>query len=78
MEELWRDVPYTDGKYSVSNLGRVRSNFKSSWGSQRLSTTKQVKILPVDKQGCVNIGRGQRVKLKTIMDKVWGDDNGMA
>lgn len=77
MEEQWKDVPYTDGRYSVSNLGRVRSNFKSGWGNQRIGVVKQAKILPVDKYGYVSLGKGQRVKLETIMDKVWGGDNGM-
>ena len=26
MEELWKDVEGYNGKYSVSNLGRVRAN----------------------------------------------------
>ena len=27
MEELWLEIPDTDGRYSVSNLGNVRSNW---------------------------------------------------
>ena len=28
MEEIWKDIPDTDGKYQVSNMGRVRSRCK--------------------------------------------------
>lgn len=26
MKEIWKDIAFTDGKYSVSNLGNVRRN----------------------------------------------------
>jgi hypothetical protein len=28
-EEVWKDIPGFEGNYSVSNLGRVRSNFRT-------------------------------------------------
>ena len=34
--EIWKDIPYYDGLYQVSNLGRVRSldrTVKSSYGA---------------------------------------------
>lgn len=44
MEELWREVPGCDGKYQVSNIGRVKSmNFRGNTGQEkvlRLSSDK--------------------------------------
>lgn len=42
MEEIWKDVPGCEGKYFVSNLGRVKGPKKilkpsiSNWGYERL------------------------------------------
>lgn len=41
MEEIWKQLPYSDGKYYVSNLGRIKSMFK---GIERIMTLRKDKL----------------------------------
>ena len=48
MEEIWKDIEGYDGRYSVSNLGSVRSNshtFNYFWRGKWITKTTRTKIL---------------------------------
>lgn len=40
MEEVWRDIPRFNGKYKVSNLGRVKSTYR---GKDKIMSTRNNK-----------------------------------
>ncbi len=39
-QEIWKDIEGYDGKYQVSNMGRLRSNQRGSWRIMRPGTRK--------------------------------------
>lgn len=52
-KEIWKDIPHYEGKYQVSNLGRVWSIVRQQYKSQRLDKDGYYRVELVAKNGKV-------------------------
>lgn len=47
LQEVWKALPGFDGRYEVSNFGRVRSCANGRWGNKTDYKVLQQKMIPV-------------------------------
>jgi hypothetical protein len=64
IEEIWKDIDFTNGEYQVSNLGRVKS-------IARTITTKNSRSWPVEGKILINISHSSKYLAVKIYQKVY-------
>lgn len=57
MKEIWKDINGYEGKYKVSNLGRVKSLARKRWNGYSFSRKKEQILKPrLNQHGYVHVG----------------------